>query len=101
MSQEIQIETSPEVKSHKFAKLILSLIFDVVGMLSYAVPVLAEIVDIVWAPISGLLLVKMYKGTTGKIAGIVEFLEELLPETDIIPTFTLTWLYVYVIKKEK
>ncbi|MFM9987181.1 hypothetical protein [Flavobacterium sp.] len=101
MSQEIQIETYAEVKSYKYTKLLLSLVFDAVGMLSYAVPFLAEFTDIIWAPISGFLLAKMYKGTTGKIAGVLGFLEELLPETDIIPTFTLTWFYVYVIKKEK
>ncbi|MEO8235898.1 MAG: hypothetical protein ABI549_10835 [Flavobacterium sp.] len=101
MSQEIQIETHTEVKSYKYTKLLLSLVFDAIGMLSYAIPILAEFTDIVWAPISGFLLTKMYKGTTGKIAGILGFLEELLPETDIIPTFTLTWLYVYVIRNEK
>lgn len=101
MTKEIQLETSPEVKSHKMTKLFLGIIFDAIGMLSYAVPFFAEIIDVVWAPISGLILANMYKGTVGKIAGTIDFLEELLPETDIIPTFTLTWIYVYVIKKEK
>ena len=101
MSQEIKVETHTEVKSYKYIKLLLSLFFDAIGMLSYVAPVIAEFTDIIWAPISGFLLTKMYKGTTGKIAGVLGFLEELLPETDIIPTFTLTWFYVYVIKKEK
>jgi hypothetical protein len=100
MTNKIQIESYPEVKSHKKTKLILGLIFDGIGMLSYAFPFLAEFFDVIWAPISGLLLAKMYKGNTGKIAGIVGFLEEILPGTDLIPTFTLTWIYVYVIKKE-
>ena len=44
-------------------------------------------------------MTKMYKGTKGKIAGIVSFLEEILP-LDIIPTFTIMWIYTYVIQKE-
>lgn len=99
MTQEIQIETTPKASSKK-SKLILSLIFDAIGMLSYVVPVLAEVTDIVWAPVAGLLLTAMFKGTTGKIAGIVGFIEEAIPGLDFIPTFTLTWIYTYVIKKE-
>lgn len=87
-------------KSDKKTKLILSLIFDGIGMLSYIVPVFTESLDIIWAPLSGLLLVVMYKGTVGKIAGLFGAIEELIPFTDIIPTFTITWFYTYIIRKE-
>ncbi len=87
-------------KSDKKTKLILSLIFDGIGMFTYLVPVFAESLDIIWAPISGLLLVIMYKGTVGKIAGLFGAIEELIPFTDIIPTFTITWFYTYIIRKE-
>ncbi len=87
-------------KSDKKTKLILSLIFDCIGMFTYLVPVFAESLDIIWAPISGLLLVLMYKGTVGKIAGLFGTIEELIPFTDIIPTFTITWFYTYIIRKE-
>ncbi|RBA28854.1 hypothetical protein [Flavobacterium tibetense] len=86
--------------SNKTAKLILGILFDFIGMLSYLIPGIAETLDIVWAPISGFLLVAMYKGYTGKVAGIIGFLEEILPFTDVIPTFTLTWIYQYIFKKE-
>jgi hypothetical protein len=43
----------------------------------------------------------MYKGTVGKVAGIIGFVEELIPMLDFIPTFTLTWLYTYVIDSKK
>jgi hypothetical protein len=86
--------------SRKTTKLILGIVFDLIGMLSYLIPGIAETLDIVWAPISGFLLVAMYKGYTGKVAGIIGFLEEILPFTDIIPTFTLTWIYQYIFKKE-
>jgi hypothetical protein len=101
MTQEIQIGTAPQVRSHKMAKLVLGIVFDAIGMLSYAIPGIAEIIDIVWAPISGIVLATMYKGFVGKVAGFFEFAEEILPGTDFIPTFTLTWFYVYIIRKEK
>lgn len=86
--------------SNKTAKLILGILFDFIGMLSYLIPGIAETLDVVWAPISGFLLVAMYKGYTGKVAGFIGFLEEILPFTDVIPTFTLTWIYQYIFKKE-
>ncbi len=86
--------------SNKTAKLILGILFDFIGMLSYLIPGIAETLDVVWAPISGFLLVAMYKGYTGKVAGVIGFLEEIIPFTDVIPTFTLTWIYQYIFKKE-
>ena len=100
MTKELQVETIPQVKSHKMAKLVVGILFDLIGMISYGVPILAEVLDVVWAPLSGLLLAYMYKGNVGKTAGLFGFFEEMLPGTDIIPTFTLTWFYTYVIKKE-
>ena len=100
MTKELQVDTITHAKSHKMAKLAVGILFDLIGMISYVFPGFAEIIDVVWAPISGLLLAKMYKGSTGKIAGIFGFLEELVPYTDVIPTFTITWIYTYVIKKE-
>jgi hypothetical protein len=98
MNQEPQ--TGIVNKSDKKTKLMLSLIFDGIGMLTYIVPVFAESLDVIWAPISGLLLVIMYKGSVGKIAGLFGTVEELIPLTDIIPTFTITWFYTYIIRKE-
>ena len=86
--------------SNKTAKLILGILLDFIGMLSYLIPGIAETLDVVWAPISGFLLVAMYKGYTGKVAGVIGFLEEIIPFTDVIPTFTLTWIYQYIFKKE-
>ncbi|WP_405604479.1 hypothetical protein [Polaribacter sp. Asnod1-A03] len=78
----------------KYKKLILSIILDVIGYLTI-IPI-----DIFWAPISGYLMTKMYKGSKGKIAGIVSFLEEIIPFSDVIPTFTIMWFYTYVFNKE-
>jgi hypothetical protein len=100
MNNSLQIETNQKAKTHKMLKLFLGIIFDLIGMMSYIIPGIAESTDVIWAPISGILLAVMYKGMTGKIAGVLGTLEEIIPFTDIIPTFTLTWIYVYVIKKE-
>ena len=88
-------------KSDKKTKLLLSLIFDGIGMLSYVAPIFGEFTDTFWAPISGLLLVLMYKGTVGKIAGLFGTIEELIPFTDVIPTFTITCFYTYIIRREE
>lgn len=84
----------------KYRKLIASILFDLIGSFSYFVPGLGESIDVIWAPLSTYLLIKMYKGTAGKIGGVVNFIEEALPFTDIIPTFTLTWIYTYVLNKK-
>lgn len=101
MTEKLINNSEKTVKSDKYSKLILSLLFDGIGMLSYVVPVFAEPIDLIWAPISGILLMTMYKGTVGKLAGVFGFIEELLPFVDVIPTFTITWFYTYIIKGGK
>jgi hypothetical protein len=86
---------------NKHRNLVLGIVFDLIGMTSYIIPGIAEFIDIVWAPIASLLLVYMYKGNVGKMGALLGFVEEILPETDFIPTFTLTWIYTYVIQKEE
>jgi len=44
---------------------------------------------------------EMFPGKKGKLASVIVFLEEILPFTDIIPTFTLMWVYTYVWKKQE
>lgn len=82
-------------------KLISSILLDLVGMATYLFPFIGESFDIIWAPIAGFILNRMYKGTVGKVGGIIVFLEEILPITDIIPTFTLTWIYTRYFSNEK
>jgi hypothetical protein len=78
-------------------KFLLGLLFDAIGMLSFFLPV----ADVVWAPLSAYLMIKLYPGATGKIAGLVSFLEEAIPGLDFFPSFTLTWIYYYFIEKRK
>lgn len=98
MIQEPISSNTPPLKNNKSSMLILSLLFDAIGMLTYLVPVFGEVTDVFWAPISAILLIFMFKGTAGKLAGVFGLIEELLPFVDVIPTFTITWFYTYVIK---
>jgi hypothetical protein len=95
-----QILNKQKASDAKFRDLALGLLFDGIGMLSFTIPLIGEFSDVVWAPIAGLLMARMYKGSVGKIAGIFTFLEEILPFTDFIPSFTLTWIYTYIIKNK-
>jgi len=89
-----------QTENYKTRNLILGLLFDGIGMLSFTIPGIGEFSDVIWAPLAGFLMTWMYKGTVGKVAGIFTFLEEILPFTDVIPSFTLTWIYTYLIKKQ-
>ncbi|MCG9790993.1 hypothetical protein [Flavobacterium algicola] len=90
----------PAIQPNKIYYLLLSLLFDGIGMLSFTIPYLGEFTDVIWAPLSCYIMVKMYRGKVGKIAGIIGTIEELIPFTDVIPTFTLTWLYHFYIQKK-
>jgi hypothetical protein len=81
----------------KYKKLALGILFDALGYVSFIFPPF----DFVWAPLSAYLMTKLYKGRKGKIAAAITFVEEALPFLDIVPTFTLMWLYTYVFNKEK
>lgn len=83
-----------------YKKLVIGIILDAIGCISYFIPGVGEFIDIIWAPIAGWLMTKLYQGKPGKIAGIVAFVEEAVPGLDIIPTFTLMWFYTYVLKKK-
>lgn len=79
----------------------ICLLMDIIGMFTYAIPGLGEAADIIWAPISGAVYYYLFKGNLGVFGGSFAFLEELMPGTDIIPSFTITWLIKYVFLKNK
>lgn len=98
MENKIEIIENRNAKNNK---LILGILFDAIGMLSFTVPLIGDFTDVVWAPLAGFLMTKMYEGRVGKVAGILTFVEEIFPFTDIVPSFTLTWIYTYWIKRSK
>lgn len=71
--------------------LALCIILDLIGYLSFSIPFIGEFSDIIWAPLSGIIFYSMFGGKMGVFGGAFSFLEELLPFTDIIPTFTISW----------
>jgi hypothetical protein len=76
----------------KLPPLMACLIMDLIGMSSYLLPFIGEAEDVVWAPVSGLIFYFLFgKKRFGMVGGIFSFLEEILPGTDIIPTFTIAW----------
>ena len=75
----------------KITKLILGLCFDALGYVSFVFPFF----DILWAPLSAYLMTQMYDGKKGRIAVVFVFIEEALPISDVIPTFTIMWVYSY------
>ncbi|MEF3078971.1 hypothetical protein [Winogradskyella poriferorum] len=79
-----------------YKKLGLSIFFDALGYVSFIFPLF----DVVWAPLSAYLMTKMYRGRKGKVAAVISFAEEALPFMDIVPTFSLMWLYTFVLNKE-
>ncbi|MFB9079806.1 hypothetical protein ACFFLS_07955 [Flavobacterium procerum] len=88
------------VEDDKMSKLIIGLILDGIGMATSAITIFGDLGDIIWAPIAAFIMTRMYKGRVGKAASILTFIEEILPITDIIPSFTLTWIYTYFFQKK-
>lgn len=72
--------------------LLICILLDLIGITTYFVPGLTEWGDIIWAPLSAYLFLKLFGGVGGILGGGFSFLEEILPFTDIIPTFTIAWL---------
>jgi hypothetical protein len=85
----------------KYKHLLLGLLFDGIGMLSFVLPFIGDFSDVLWAPLAGWLMTRMYKGKIGQAAGVVAFVEEIIPGLDVVPTFTIMWVYTYIIKKGK
>jgi hypothetical protein len=79
--------------------LIFCIAMDFLGYATYAVPIIGEFADIIWAPISAIIFFRTFGGWRGAFGGIFNFVEELLPGLDFIPTFTITWLWNHFTQK--
>ncbi len=66
---------------------------DAIGMSSFAFSVVGESADIVWGPISGLLIMMLFPNY--KKMALLGVVEEMLPFTDILPTALLAWRQEY------
>ena len=72
--------------------LLFCILMDMIGYASYAIPFFGEIADIFWAPVSGIIFFISFGGWKGALGGIGNLIEELLPGTDFIPSFTIMWI---------
>ncbi len=73
--------------------LIFCILMDLIGYATYSVPFLGELGDILWAPVSGLIFFLSFGGWRGSIGGMFNMIEEILPGTDFIPSFTIMWFF--------
>ncbi|GAA0530878.1 hypothetical protein LX66_1056 [Chitinophaga japonensis] len=70
----------------------ICVLMDLLGCASYAIPLLGEVGDVIWAPLSAIIFYRMFGGTLGTFGSMFNFMEELFPGLDFIPTFTLSWV---------
>ena len=86
--------TSNSGDGRQIPALWVCLVFDLIGCLSFLIPVLGEVTDVVWAPLNAFLLLKFFgEHAQGRMIGaIIAMVEELSPGFDFIPTWTLLWL---------
>ena len=77
-----------DVSAEGWAKLVGCLALDLAGDASELIPGLGELTDVVYAPVEAGLLKALFASNAIAAFG---FVEEILPFTDIIPTFTLSW----------
>lgn len=81
--------------------LLFCILMDFLGYASYAVPFLGEFADILWAPVSAFIFYRTFGGWKGAFGGVFNFVEELMPGLDFIPTFTITWVWNYYRNRSK
>ncbi|MEO6316053.1 MAG: hypothetical protein ABIU63_11885 [Chitinophagaceae bacterium] len=68
------------------------IIMDALGFVTYAIPGLGELGDIVFAPLSAIIFYATFGSWKG---ALFNFTEEIIPGTDFIPTFTIMWVMQY------
>jgi hypothetical protein len=73
--------------------LLFCILMDAIGYATYAVPFLGEFADVIWAPFSAFIFFKIFGGWKGAFGGLFNFVEELLPGMDFIPSFTIMWIW--------
>lgn len=73
-----------------FSKLLICIIIDIIGTSSELLPIVGEVTDAVWAPIAALTMRNLFEGSNVVFA--LEFIEEILPFTDVLPLATICWV---------
>jgi len=78
----------------KTSRLAMAILLDALGMATYFVPALGEFGDLALAPITSFAVYMLF-GKKFKFATL-NFVEELVPFTDIVPSATIAWYWRYV-----
>lgn len=86
---------APVTQRRRQPSLVICILLDLIGYATYSIPFFGELLDLGWAPISGFIFYMMFGGWKGAFGGILNFIEELLPGTDFIPSFTIMWMVQY------
>jgi hypothetical protein len=81
--------TMSYISQPDFLKLTFCIAIDVIGTSSIFVPFVGELTDILWAPIAAYALRSLYGSN---VLFALEFIEQILPFTDILPLATLCWV---------
>lgn len=84
-SRSQMIARSPDV-----GKLLLCLVIDILGTSSELIPFVGELTDVAYAPLAAFALRYLFQGSNVIFA--LEFVEEILPFTDVLPLATLCWI---------
>src|SRR5687768_10565497 len=84
----------------KETSLIFCIAMDLLGFATYSIPLLGEFADIIWAPVSALIFFKTFGGWKGAFGGLFNFVEELMPGLDFIPSFTIMWFVKHLKKPQ-
>jgi len=87
------MNTQDVPSSRSSLKLVIAVLIDLIGVMSYLIPSFGELFDAFWAPLSALLVFLLF-GKKLSWASFT-FIEELFPFTDLIPSATLAWYFQY------
>ncbi len=79
----------------------LCLVMDILGCVFVMIPLVGPFIEMLFAPVSAVVYYRMFGGTRGIFGGIFNFIEELIPGLDFIPTFTITWGIQYLNRKKE
>lgn len=85
---------------YKWRSLLIGILMDAGGLVSFLVPVVGEWFDVAWAPFAAFVMSRMYGKTHGNWSTWLTFTEEILPWSDFVPSFTLMWIYAFILKKK-
>lgn len=91
VGRRVASQMKPEpaaITTSSWAKLVGCVVLDLLGDTSELIPFLGEFTDIAYAPVEASVLKALFQSNAIAAFG---FVEEILPFTDVIPTFTLSW----------